>query len=96
MKEQGNRYIYTFEEGGKEMADLLGALFYEIKYGDSQGLILIDNAGTNPTVGDQGQESVEKFMLRLERVSPKNDMDIMREERKWRTFWVAREQVLQK
>ncbi len=24
MKEQGNRYIYTFEEGGKEMADLLG------------------------------------------------------------------------
>ena len=55
------------------------ALFYEIKYGDSQGLILIDNAGTNPTVGDQGQESVEKFMLRLERVSPKNDMDIMRE-----------------
>ena len=55
------------------------ALYYEIKYGDSQGLILIDNAGTNPTVGDQGQESVEKFMLRLEKVSPGNDMEIMRE-----------------
>lgn len=55
------------------------ALSYEVKYADSQGLILIDNAGTNPTVGDQGEESVEKFMSRIERVSPKNDMKIMRQ-----------------
>lgn len=53
------------------------ALFHEVNYGTSEGIILLDNAGTNPTVGDQGEESVERFMDRIRRVTPNNNMNVI-------------------
>lgn len=41
-------------------------------------LILEDSAGINPTVGEFGTDSVEKFIDRLQGFGRKNDRDVMR------------------
>ncbi len=72
------------------------ALSYETTFKNSLGLVLMDSAGTNLTVGDQGQETVEKFLERLERVSPKNDMRIMRkivENNSGKTYKISEDQL---
>lgn len=53
--------------------------YHEIAYGDASKLILIDSAGSNPTVGQNGSESVEKFLKRIEKVYPNNHMECIRD-----------------
>jgi pimeloyl-ACP methyl ester carboxylesterase len=68
--------IENFYLGGNSYGGWV-ALSYEITYRNSEGLILIDSAGTNPTVGDLEMESKEKFLEKLMKMNPKNTKSIM-------------------
>jgi Predicted hydrolases or acyltransferases (alpha/beta hydrolase superfamily) len=52
--------------------------YHEIVYGNASKLILIDSAGTNPTVGQNGQESMNRFLKRIEKAYPNNDMEVIK------------------
>lgn len=55
------------------------AQYHEIVYGKASKLLLIDSAGSNPTVGQNGSESVERFLKRIEKVYPNNHMECIRD-----------------
>ncbi len=52
-------------------------LYHQAIYHGASKLILIDSAGTNPTVGQNEQESIVKFMSRIQRAYPNNDMKVI-------------------
>lgn len=42
-----------------------------------QYLVLVDSAGTNPTVGESSGESIEGFLDRVMKMNPRNDREII-------------------
>ena len=53
------------------------AMHYTLRYGGIERLILIDSAGTNPTIGENGSKGVEDFIGTVMKNYPGNDPDIL-------------------
>ncbi len=54
------------------------AMKYSAVVQKPHGLILVDSAGINPTVGESTQEDIERFVERVMRMNPKNDRETVR------------------
>lgn len=49
-----------------------------ISGGKPENLILVDSAGINPTVGEEAQENAEKFVQRVMKMNPRNNVEYIR------------------
>ena len=72
-----NLHLGKFYLGGNSYGGWI-SMFYQVKFGDSEGLVLISSAGTNPTVADQGGESVETFLKRVMDMNSSNREESIR------------------
>ena len=69
--------IKEFYIGGNSYGGWV-SLEHESEFKNSLGIILISSAGTNLTVGDFGDESVDSFLARVMNMNPSNRKDVIR------------------
>ncbi|MHB8360279.1 MAG: alpha/beta fold hydrolase [Thermoplasmataceae archaeon] len=55
------------------------SLKYASTYQNLNALIMLNNAGINPTVADKGGENIEKFLDRVMSVNARNNREVMRQ-----------------